>query len=84
MSYEKVKQASHKRIGTKQTLKAIKNGELVDVVVANDADSVVIEPILQMARDHQITVYTVDSMLRLGKVCGIDVGATAVAVKKVE
>ena len=38
MSYEKVKQARKLVIGTKQTLKAIKNGIVKEVIIAEDAD----------------------------------------------
>ncbi|TDQ34703.1 50S ribosomal protein L7ae-like protein [Aureibacillus halotolerans] len=82
MSYEKVKQAKRTSIGTKQTLKAIQNGDALEVVIADDADPYVVEPIRRLAIEKQLSVCTVDSMKRLGKVCGIDVGATAVAIKR--
>ena len=38
MSYEKVIQAKRYVIGTKQTVKAIKAGNVIEVIIARDAD----------------------------------------------
>lgn len=82
MSYEKVMQAHEKVvIGTKQTLKAIKHGGIKEVVVAEDADQRVTNKVLKVAREHNVSVVTVDSMKKLGKACGIEVGAATVAIK---
>ncbi|WP_449538473.1 50S ribosomal protein L7ae-like protein [Ferdinandcohnia sp. Marseille-Q9671] len=80
MSYEKVLQAKKIIIGTKQTAKAIQSNEVSEVVVAEDADRRVINKVLQLAGEQQIPVYKVDSMKKLGKACGIEVGASAVAI----
>ena len=82
MSYEKVKQATSLTIGTKQTKKAIEQGKVAEVVVADDADPQVTHPILSLCKNHGIAVTCVDSMKKLGKACGIEVGAAAVAILK--
>jgi large subunit ribosomal protein L7A len=83
MSYDKVAQAKLKVIiGTKQTLKAMKNGEIIEVVVANDAERRVTEKVVNLAIELEIPLTYVDSMKDLGKACGIDVGAATVAIKK--
>jgi large subunit ribosomal protein L7A len=80
MSYEKVSQAYNLIVGTKQTIKALKNGEVKEVVVADDADHRVTFKVIQTAKELQVPVTKVDSMKKLGKACGIEVGAAAVAI----
>ncbi|WP_102029403.1 50S ribosomal protein L7ae-like protein [Salirhabdus sp. Marseille-P4669] len=83
MSYEKVAQAkSQVIIGTKQTVKAMKNGEIQEVVVAKDAERRVTEKVVNLAIELDLPIVHVDSMKELGKACGIDVGAATVAIKK--
>ncbi|MDF0727585.1 50S ribosomal protein L7ae-like protein [Cytobacillus sp. S13-E01] len=80
MSYEKVLQATKIIIGTKQTVKALQTTTVLEVVVAEDADRRVINSVLQTAEQQHVTVTKVDSMKKLGKACGIEVGAAAVAI----
>ncbi|MED3649653.1 50S ribosomal protein L7ae-like protein [Heyndrickxia sporothermodurans] len=80
MSYEKVKQAKQIVVGTKQTVKALKNNNMDELLVAEDADPAVVKNVIQVANDMNVPITIVDSMKKLGKVCGIEVGAAAVAV----
>ncbi|MEH7235961.1 50S ribosomal protein L7ae-like protein [Bacillus sp. JJ1562] len=80
MSYEKVSQAKKIIIGTKQAVKAIQADEVSEIVVAEDADRRVINKVLQLAEEQHIPISKVDSMKKLGKACGIEVGASAVAI----
>lgn len=80
MSYEKVAQANNLIIGTKQTVKALKNGKVKEVFVAKDADVRIIAKVVNAAKGMDVPVTFVDSMKRLGKACGIDVGAATVAL----
>lgn len=83
MSYEKVLQVKTRVIiGTKQTLKAMKNGEASAVFIADDAENHIIQKVARLAEQLQIPCERVASMEKLGRACGIDVGAAAVAVKK--
>ncbi|HET7628982.1 MAG TPA: 50S ribosomal protein L7ae-like protein [Bacillales bacterium] len=81
MSYEKVTQASGVVVGTKQTIKALRAGEIKELVVADDADGHILDEVLALAQQNNVPVCRVDSMDKLGKACGIDVGASAVAIK---
>lgn len=81
MSYEKVIQANEVVIGTKQTLKAVKNGEVKELIIAADVDEKIREKVVSTAAEYNVPVTEVDSMKKLGKACGIDVGAAAVAIK---
>lgn len=83
MSYEKVdKVKPNLIIGTKQTLKAMKNGQVSEVFIADDADQHITEKIELLADELNVTCRRVDSMEKLGEACGIDVGASAAAVKQ--
>ncbi|MBK4205363.1 50S ribosomal protein L7ae-like protein [Bacillus spizizenii] len=80
MSYDKVSQAKSIIIGTKQTVKALKRGSVKEVVVAKDADPILTSSVVSLAVDQGISVSMVESMKKLGKACGIEVGAAAVAI----
>ena len=80
MSYEKVRQAKNVIIGTKQAVKALKNGKATELIVAKDAEARVTAKAVELARELNIPVTYVDSMKELGKACGIDVGAATVAL----
>ncbi|MFL6516491.1 MAG: 50S ribosomal protein L7ae-like protein [Bacillus sp. (in: firmicutes)] len=80
MSYEKVLQAQKFVIGTKQTVKALKEGNVRELIVANDADPKVTVKVVNEALDINVPILYVDSMLKLGKACGIEVGASTVAI----
>lgn len=83
MSYEKVTQAKNGIIiGTKQALKALKENRVKEVVIAEDADVRVTNKVLALAEELDVPVCVVDSMKKLGQACGIEVGASAVAIKK--
>lgn len=82
MSYEKVKQANSLTIGAKQTKKAIEQGIATQVFVAEDADPRVTEPIITLCKEKGIAAERVDSMKKLGKACGIEVGAATAAILK--
>lgn len=80
MSLERLKTARKKSIGTKQTTKAVEKGSARAVFVAKDAEEHLTREIIKMARERGIEVVTAESMLALGKACGIEVGAAAAAI----
>ncbi|GAE35322.1 50S ribosomal protein L7ae-like protein [Halalkalibacter akibai] len=82
MSYEKVLQANDLVIGTKQTLKALDEGIVSEVYIAKDAEYRVIYKVEAIAKAKDIPLLYVDSMKKLGKACGIEVGAATVALRK--
>ncbi|WP_026693316.1 50S ribosomal protein L7ae-like protein [Peribacillus kribbensis] len=82
MSYEKVQQADTVIVGTKQTVKALKNKLISEVFLASDADPKMKAKVLEASKEYNVPVTYVDSMQKLGKACGIEVGAVAVAIKK--
>lgn len=80
MSYEKVLQAKEVIVGTKQTVKALKEGKVKYLVIATDADSKVTSKVVQVAKEVHVPIAQVDSMKKLGKACGIEVAAATVAI----
>ncbi|HEY3364617.1 MAG TPA: ribosomal L7Ae/L30e/S12e/Gadd45 family protein [Symbiobacteriaceae bacterium] len=80
MSLERLKTARKKSIGTKQTSKAIEKGTTRLVFVARDAEEHVVREVLRLAGEKAVDVFMVDSMVLLGKACGIEVGAAAAAI----
>ena len=82
LSYEKVKQAKHKSVGLKQTMKAIEQGKAQEVIIAKDADRKLAAKIVHYCNVNNVVFTYVDSMKKLGKACGIDVGAAVVALLK--
>jgi len=80
MSYEKVLQARKTFIGTKQTVKALKDENVQEILVASDAEPRLTAKVVEEALLMNIPVHYVDSMKKLGKACGIEVGAAAVAI----
>ena len=79
--YEELKEAK-KVIGAKQVMKAVEKGLAVQVYVAQDADTRITEPLVLACQEKNIAVEQTASMSELGKSCGIEVGAAAVAVLK--
>ncbi|WP_100332785.1 50S ribosomal protein L7ae-like protein [Bacillus xiapuensis] len=80
MSYEKVAKAKSLRIGTKQTVKALERNTVSEVIVAEDANPAIMNVVAELAEHKMVPITYVDSMHKLGRACGIDVKAAAVAI----
>jgi len=82
MSYERVRLLQSRIIiGTKQTIKAMKNGDVQEVYIATDADARVTGKVLETANELNIPYIEVESKKELGKACSIDVDASTVAIR---
>lgn len=77
---ERLLNAKAKTVGAKQTLKAVEKGEALVVFVARDADSHIVQPIIDGCRARGIELVYVDSIEALGRYCHIDVGAATAAL----
>jgi large subunit ribosomal protein L7A len=71
-----------KAIGAKQTARAVEKGLAAKVYLADDADRRVVAPLSQLCSQKGVEVDEAVTMTELGKACGIEVGAAAVAVLK--
>ena len=67
-------------VGIKQLKKALRAGRVQAAYFAEDADPAVTEPIAEACSSSAVPVVWVKTMAQLGKVCGIDVGASAAAI----
>ena len=68
--------------GAKQLRKALQSGAAQAVYLAVDADPALTEPIVKLCQLNSVDAFWVTSMAELGKVCGIDVGASVAATLK--
>ncbi|EEL52494.1 LSU ribosomal protein L7AE [Bacillus cereus Rock3-44] len=80
MSYQKVSNAENVVVGHKRTLEAIKNGTVKEVVIAEDADMRLTHVITRTAVQHNVPITKVESVRKLGKASGIQVGASAIGI----
>lgn len=69
-----------KVIGFKQTTKAIKADNCRKLYLAKDASNEILKNVEQLASENSIEIEYVDTMKQLGKLCGIQVGASTVAI----
>lgn len=69
-------------IGLKQSVKAIKNNEVAKVILAKDADSVVLHKVSKLCEEYQIKVEYGEDRRMLGKNYGIDIGTAVVSILK--
>ncbi|MFH1512927.1 MAG: ribosomal L7Ae/L30e/S12e/Gadd45 family protein [Bacillota bacterium] len=69
-------------VGTKQVLRAVKNGRAAKVFLCKDADEFIFRQIEQACEEHKVPVILVDSMEILGKQCLISVKTAAAAILK--
>lgn len=81
---ENIKQlikSSAKVVGMKQVLRCVIEGDNIRcVVLARNADDVIINKVLSAVRDKNISLLYCDDMVELGQVCKIDVSAAVVGL----
>ena len=84
MPYNRVTQLQSRMIiGTKQTLKAMNNGEVSEIFIAQDVDQFITDKVIDEAKRLNISYTLVDSKKKLGEACNFDVNASVVAIKLV-
>lgn len=71
-----------KVVGFKQTLNVINNGKAEKVFLAEDVDQNIKQIIQDTSNKNNIIVIPVESKMRLGRACGIDVSAACAAILK--
>ncbi|WIV13145.1 ribosomal L7Ae/L30e/S12e/Gadd45 family protein [Proteiniborus sp. MB09-C3] len=71
-----------KVVGIKQARRAINNGEIQTVYIAEDAEPKVVQDIIHLCNEKSIEIIYASSMKELGKACGIDVSAAVAAILK--
>jgi len=74
--------SANKVIGLKQSLRAVKEGEALSAFVARDAEERVTAPVLEACREQNVPVTYAESLEKLGKACGIEVGCAVCVILK--
>jgi large subunit ribosomal protein L7A len=77
---EDLKKTNQRIIGTKQTIKAVEDGCVKVVFLANDADEFIRNKIKTACERAQVSIHNVESMSVLGEACEIEVGAATAAL----
>lgn len=80
MPLESLSKARKKVVGSKQTMKWLARNQVGTVYLAKNAERQVIDPIIKVCTEKSVPIIYADSMLALGKACGIDVGCAAAAI----
>ena len=70
-------------VGVKQTIRMMEQNRISEVFVAGDADHYVTRHVLELAKVNRIPIKYVESMKRLGNLCGIDIGAAVAGAVRV-
>ena len=68
-------------VGSKQLRKALKNGAVSAVFLAQNADPSITESLAELCKSAGVCVTWVRTMKELGENCGIDVGTAAAAIR---
>ena len=69
-------------VGAKQTRRALTDGRVVRVYLAEDADPGVTEPIEALCTQQKVAFQRIAAMKELGAACGIAVGAAVAALTR--
>lgn len=72
--------SAKKVTGAKQVTRALKNGGVRRVFLAQDADPRVTEPVAALCREREVETESVPTMTELGSACGIAVGSAVAAI----
>lgn len=71
-----------KVIGTKQALKAVKEGKATVVVLAEDTEDSIKEKIVTACQEASVPIESYESKIALGQDSGIERGAAVIALLK--
>lgn len=62
-------------VGARQSLKALNNGEVSEVYMAEDADGFIKDEFVRECAARDIKIVRFETMAELGMACGIEIGA---------
>ncbi|NLK07795.1 MAG: 50S ribosomal protein L7Ae-like protein [Firmicutes bacterium] len=79
---DRLRVSKRKLVGTKRTLRALKEDDVLVCYLAQDAEPRILEPLESLCKKQAVETVYIDSMKQLGRYCSIDVGAAAAAVLK--
>ncbi len=70
-------------VGARQSMKALKNGKVSEVYMAEDSDEFIKKDFVRECSARNINIVRYETMAELGRDCGIEIGA-AVACRTAE
>ncbi|HEY8463878.1 MAG TPA: ribosomal L7Ae/L30e/S12e/Gadd45 family protein [Bacillota bacterium] len=80
---QQIKDIKDKIVGLKQTLRALQQGKIAKVYIANDVDEHVWRKVTTACREYQVPLVKLNcNQGELGQICQIEVGAAVVALPK--
>ncbi len=79
---EQLRQPGRRVAGTKQVLRAIKDGRAAHVFLCKDAEEFIYRQIEAACEEHHVPVTVTESMEKLGKLCQVGVKTAAAALLK--
>ena len=82
MTLEALKQAAQRTVGVKQTEKAVARQAAELVFIGSDADERVTGKLKDLCQTNGVPVVATESMIEVGRACGINVKAAAAAILK--
>ena len=82
MTLEALKQAAQRTVGVKQTEKAVKRQAAELVFIGSDADERVTGNLKELCQMNEVPCVVTESMMEIGRACGINVKAAAAAILK--
>jgi large subunit ribosomal protein L7A len=77
---EALRNPAERVVGTKQVLRAVKNGQAATVYLCKDADEFIYRQVQAACEEHGVPVIPADSMETLGKQCLIGVKTACAAI----
>ena len=77
---EQLRLPERRVVGTKQVLRAVRDGRAARVFLCKDADEFLYRQIEAACTEHHVPVTQMDSMEKLGKLCLVGVKTAAAAL----
>jgi large subunit ribosomal protein L7A len=68
------------QVGFKQTVRALNESNVRKVFLAGDCEHKIIDPVETLCSQTQAQLFYIPTMKELGKMCGIEVGASCAVV----
>lgn len=68
-----------KYVGIKQVLKAVNDGEVQKVYIGADAEEHILKELIDACASNSIEIIKIETMAELGRMAGIEIGASAAA-----
>ncbi len=79
---EQLRSNGNRVTGTRQVLRALKNGSVSRIYIAEDSDTFLFQQLIRAAEEAQVIIIRVKSGKELGEAAGLPVAAAAAALLK--